>query len=157
MAEIDEEKTHHFCGDGHGYGPVKDAEVVLHAVFDGTKRIGNRLTPDAFPPKNLKRGEVSVARQSYICRSAFEVHIILPLVPILGEFLGAAPAPVQKLREIVYRVKGIVPPIEGRAICVLDKVVEGDDESHAAIAYSASHDLLNESWKKSFDRSSGKT
>jgi hypothetical protein len=144
----EEGATQHHLGDGHGHGPVRDEEVVLHAVFEKTRREGNRLRRDAFDQKQLKHAEVSVARSSYINRATFTKNIVTPLTPTMGEFIGAASAAVSELRKIIYRLENAKPPVEGRAICVLDKVSESEHESHAALGFSATYGSLPEAWKK---------
>jgi hypothetical protein len=127
---------------------VLDGEVVLAALFEEMQREGRRLSRNSFSPKQLKRAQVSVARKAHINCQTFMQCIVAPGTATKGEFLGAAPAAVSKLRGIKYRVEGAQPPIEGRAICVLDKVTEGDHDSHAVLAFSTTHETLKEPWKK---------
>lgn len=127
---------------------MTDDEVVVAAIFDKMERNGICLSRNTFPVKQFKRAEVSVARKVYTTCEIFMQHVVTPLTGSQGAFLGAAPAFVSKLRDIMYRVDGATPPIEGRAICVLDKVTQGDYDSHAVLAFSTSHEALSENWRK---------
>jgi hypothetical protein len=55
-----------------------------------------------------------------------------------GKLVGIARVYVASLRNIPYEVAGSSPVLEGRATCVLDKVVLGDHDGHAALEYSES-------------------
>jgi hypothetical protein len=111
-------------------------------------REGTRLCQKSFLPKQVMRAEASVARKAHINCETFTRYIVAPLRATQGEFLGAVLAAVSKLRGIKYRLEDAEPPIEGRAICVLDKVSQGEHDSHAALAFSATHRALDENSKK---------
>jgi hypothetical protein len=68
--------TQHFLGKGYGHGPVGSGEMVIFAVFQKTPREGNRPVATTFPVKQLNRGEISLARETYTTRMDFEARVV---------------------------------------------------------------------------------
>jgi hypothetical protein len=135
--------TQHHLGLGYGFGPVSSAEAVLFAVFETTKREGDRLVATAFPARQLARGEVSVMRAAHTSKTEFCTNIVERLEASLGRLIGVARAEVGALRAIPYIFDDVKPPVTGNAVCVLDKVVQGDHDGHAALEYSESQEQLS--------------
>lgn len=136
-----------YLGLGYGFGPVSSAESVLFAVFETTKREGDRLIATAFPAEQLARGEVSVTRAAHTSKTEFCTHVIEPLEASLGKLIGVARAEVGALRAIPYIFDDVKPPLTGKAVRVPDKVVQGDHNGHAALEYSESQEQLSPSKK----------
>jgi hypothetical protein len=118
--------TQHHRGPGYGHGPVQSDEIVVFAVFEKTPRDGNQLVASAFPSNQLNRGEVSLVRLLYTTRATFDERVIRALEHTLGRCLGIARGSVATLRTMRFEIQGTVPTINGRAVCVLDKVTKDD-------------------------------
>lgn len=145
-----ETTTQHYLGVGNGHGPVRSDEVVLFAVFENVPHDGGRLIAVAFQSKQLRRGEVSLARVAYTTRAVFDEHVIQALEHRLGKCLGITRANVAALRALAFEVPGTTPTISGRAVCVLDKVTQEDYDGHAALEYSELEEGLTPKQKEKF-------
>jgi hypothetical protein len=132
----EEGETQHHLGAGHGYGPVRDEEGVLFAVFSANTRTGDHLTGDLFSNNQLKNGELSVARRSYTTAAEFHRRVVAPAEASNGSFMGVARAWVGDLRKVVIKVDPLRPESTVRAICVIDRVSELDYDGHAALKYA---------------------
>jgi hypothetical protein len=62
---VEEHSTRHYRGRWRGFGPVRDREHVLYAVFAATSRNDGRLTAGSFT-KNLNDCTESIARRQYV-------------------------------------------------------------------------------------------
>jgi hypothetical protein len=131
---IEESQTQHYKANWYGFGPVRDCERVLFAVFEKTKRDGHRLIENSFDTTSLARHEQSVGRASYLTRGQFDRHVIGGATSRKGAFVGIACADVSTLRALRFRIE--TPVIHGRSLCVIDRVVAGDYDAHATIGYS---------------------
>jgi hypothetical protein len=138
MSDCVEERTsQHFRGRWHGFGPVKDGEKVIFAVFQSTNCLGNRLTAVSFNNNHLKKSAQSLARQAFVTRKTFNRTIVDG-----AELRGVATADVSALRALVADVKLNVREITVRSLCVLDRVETGDCDGHATTGYSEKHATL---------------
>jgi len=104
-----ETTTQHYLGAGNGHGPVRSDEVVLFAVFENVPHDGGRLTPLAFQSKQLRRGEVSLARLAHTTRAIFDERVIQALEHRFGKCLGITRGNVSALRAIQFEVSGAIP------------------------------------------------
>ncbi len=104
-----ETTTQHYLGAGNGHGPVRSDEVVLFAVFENVPHDGGRLTPLAFQSKQLRRGEVSLARLAHTARAIFDERVIQALEHRFGKCLGITRGNVSALRAIQFEVSGAIP------------------------------------------------
>jgi hypothetical protein len=139
-----EAATQHHMGEEHGHGPLSAEEVVVLAVFEKTAHEGNRLIATTFPVKQLNRGEISLAREMYTTSDTFESEVVRPAQKNWGDLVGVARVDVGTLRNIPYEIAGSAPVLRGRGVCVLDRVVPGDHDGHAALEYSESLDRLSD-------------
>ena len=114
---------------------------MLVAVFGSLERIGDRLPLRLFTSSSLKRGEFSLARQTYTSLKDFKESVIAPLEGSLGAFVGVSGAPTAVLRNLKFNPPG-KSGTGNRSICVIDKVAAGDHEGHAALQYSAALEAL---------------
>jgi hypothetical protein len=133
---VDEQTTQHYRRSG--YGPVKNEEQVIVAVFDEMDRDDGRLSPTAFKPKELTRDEFSLARVVHITNSEFTSRVVEPQSAIRGSFIGVVRAEVRALREIQFSFRSV----DYRAVCVTDKVTQYDYDAHAALGYSENQEAL---------------
>jgi hypothetical protein len=134
---LDERITKHFRGRWYGFGPVKDAESVVFAVFGSTKLKDGRLIADSFDNKHLKTNAQSLARQSFVTKAIFDSAIVRG-----AGLSGVAVARVAAIRALTADVKINAGQISVRACCVLDRVDEGDCEGHATAGYSERQAIL---------------
>jgi hypothetical protein len=132
---IKESTTQHYLGDGNGFGPVKDGERVLFAVFEDAERDGLSLTGNSFEETHLKRDALSLARNAYITKSDFDANIIVAGIPKKGRFIGIAAADVSHLRSLRADVQFNAGSKTVRSLCVLDRVQLGDFDAHATAGY----------------------
>ena len=139
-----EKETQHHLGAAHGYGPVQSEEHVIFAVFEETPREGNRLRPTAFPARQLRRDEFSLARLDHLTRRDFEQRVVAPLSEEHGPLVGIARAQVGALRDLHYLFEDKL----SRAVCVTDTVTAEDHDSHAALGYSESQEVLSDKQKQ---------
>lgn len=139
--------SQHYLGADAGHGPVLDDEWVAMAVFGPLRGAELGLAPTEFPAKQLKRSEVSIARLKYIAKEEFLSRVVTPGEELKGPLVGISCAITKNIRDIIYVVQGLHPIRSGRAICVLDLVVQGDYNAHAALGYSESMDTLTEGQK----------
>ena len=133
-----EQTTQHHLGAAHGHGCIRPMEDLVIAVFDSTplEAGGTRLSPLAFPTKQLSHGEVSLARSLHTSRKDFENHVLSPRRDAGSRVHGVSVASAHMLRSLPATLPGANPPMRMRAVCVLDKVVPGDHDGHAALQYS---------------------
>lgn len=139
MTCADELSTKHYLGAGHGHDCVQGTENVLLGVFDSHKSVNGRLTPTSISRRQLARGNVSLARESFVARQDFESRVIRPKEAAGDKFLGIARCNVQKLRDIKVSVPGAHPPKEVRGVCVIDLVEQTDFDAHAVLKYHDDH------------------
>jgi hypothetical protein len=131
----DEQTTCHHLGNGPG--PVRDDEVVVLAVFANTNRVNGKLTGDSFRNSQLKRGELSLARRQHTNKQEFIACVLTPGAAREGQSEGGCTANVCDIRQKVLIAPDVAAPeLTVRAICVLDMVVPGDHEGHAALKYA---------------------
>jgi hypothetical protein len=129
MADCEKEQsTCHYRGKDFGFGPVRNDEDVLFAVFEDTALNGNRLDKDAFTT-NLNDSSQSVARTAYVSKADFDQYI----AP--GGARGISVANVARIRSLVAELALNSTKITIRSICVLDKVEAGDCDGHATLGY----------------------
>jgi hypothetical protein len=128
---VDEQSTRHHLGRWHGFGPVRNAEHVLFAVFPATKRSGIRLSATSFT-RHLNNSTQSLARSSYVTRSVFDRAIAKNEVVD-----GVASAHVERIRKLSADIETPTGTINVRAMCVIDLVEPGDCDGHATMGYSA--------------------
>ena len=128
-----ERTTQHHLGVPHGHGCVADSEILIFAVFESTPRIGNRLAPNAFKSKKIRDGDISLFRSGFTSRADFEAHVIPPKAHT-DTPSGVVVCGAELLRTI--RIPHGAPHLTLRAVCVIDKVEDGDHDGHAAIESS---------------------
>ncbi len=127
---VEELTTQHFRGRWHGFGPVKDREVVIFAAFQSTNCVGGRLTADSFDNKHLKTSAQSLARRAFVTRQVFDRAIVRD-----GALKGVAIANVSAIRALVADVRLNAGETSVRSLCVLDRVDAGDCDGHATAGY----------------------
>ncbi len=133
----EEQQTQHYGRKWRGFGPVRNNERLIFAVFDRTPRDGNSLIKNSFNNSHLIAYEESVARQLYVTRSVFDSKIVSPSIPLRGPLVGISCADVTRLRRLRVDIpRGPNRFVNIRAICVLDKVVAGDFDGHATLGYA---------------------
>jgi len=110
--------------------------------------IARRILPEAFTPKRLTRYDLSLARRTHTGRPEFDKHVVGPKVAQGDELVGVATAPSRRLFEMTFVCEDIRPPVQGRAVCLLDIVEPTDHDGHAALGYSEDQNVLNEKQKK---------
>lgn len=139
--------SQHFLGPSAGHGPVHNEEILGLAVFGVLRDACAGLIPSDLQSKRLRRSELSVARLKYTTRAIFLDKVVRPEDGNKRGLLGIATALTQDIRGLTYVVEGVIPKKSGRALCVLDIVVEGDYEGHAAFGYSESMEPLKDGQK----------
>jgi hypothetical protein len=130
---VEEQCTGHYRGRWHGFGPVHNHERVLLAVFETTKRDGFRLTGDSFNNKHLASSSESLVRISYVTKALFDSEIVSRALPQKGALVGVACAKASEIRRLHADIKVSHGIRKVRAICVLDRVDEGDLDGHATM------------------------
>jgi hypothetical protein len=128
-------RTHHHKGKWHGFGPIRDCERILFAVFENTKRDGSRLVSNSFDTKSLTRYEQSVGRAFCLMRRQFDLHVVGTVPSKKGRLIGVASIEVSRLRGLRAEI-GTHGAVHVRALCVIDRVEHGDYDAHATIGYS---------------------
>jgi len=131
---LEEHQTRHYRGRRYGFGPVHDGERILFAVFQSTKRDGFQLVQGSFDNQNLSKNSQSVARLGYVTKSLFYRKIADQLTK--GALVGVSWANVSNIRALRADVKLNKGVAKVRAICVLDRVDEGDVEGHATMGFA---------------------
>lgn len=133
-----------------GFGPVRPEEAVLLAVFESTKRdpITQRILPEAFTPKRLKDYDLSLARRAHTGRPEFDQHVVGPKIALGDQLVDVATARSRRFFEMTFVCEEIKPPVQGRAVCLLDIVEPTDHDGHAALGYSEDQSALSEKQKK---------
>lgn len=132
----EEQETQHHGGAGGGFGPVRDPEIVLFAVFEKTPRSGLGLTQESFRNNQLRRGEVSVARMPYTGPDEFQQRVVQPGENEQGQFLAVCCTNAKAIRDITVKLEPDKPASAVRGICVIDKVTPVDFDGHAALKYA---------------------
>jgi hypothetical protein len=133
-----EKQTQHFKGKWHGFGPVSNCETVIFAVFDTTKcnQNGSKLAADSFSNKSLAINTQSLARAAYLTRLCFDQEIVESGKAEKGKLVGVAHAKVDVLRNLRADITTNSGLKKVRALCVLDKVDQGDFDGHATAGYA---------------------
>jgi len=148
-AECEEElRTQHHGGNGAGHGIVRCQEVVILAVFE-EGRPRTKLDKKDFRPEKLKDTNLSVARKEHTTRPTFNEHVIGDESGPKGRLLGVACVETRLLRALTFEMVGGQPPASktGRAVCVVDRVEQGDHDGHAALGFSEALEALSERQK----------
>ena len=137
MTECPDEKgTRHYGGQWGGYGPVRDSETVIFAVFAKTKRSGDRLAADSFDNGRLRDENESIARLELTTRRAFTRKVVNKGEKTKGPIVGIASVNVAALRQLQGKDPSNVASDAKRVICVLDCVERGDIQSHGTLGYA---------------------
>ena len=125
---------------GIGPGPVLPTEQLVLAVFQGAPINGSMLAPTAFDNKQLVKGDVSLARVSYTTRAMFDAQVVAPKAP--DKLIGVVICEAATLRalDVPNPTNPTVQRI--RSVCVIDKIVAGDHEGHAALEYTEDQTLI---------------
>jgi hypothetical protein len=131
---VEEQQTQHYRGKWHGFGPVKDGETLILAVFERTRRQGSKITAETFT--NLKGHSESTARRSFVTRSDFVLGIVQPGESTKGSIVGIATARVSDIRALRADIIVGHATVKVRSLCVIDKVERGDIDGHATIGYA---------------------
>jgi hypothetical protein len=131
-----EHRTQHHRGRWHGFGPVRDEETVLFAVFETTVRDGDRLQENSFSHKNLVRCSESLARSSFVTKHIFVRDIGREGKSDKGALIGFCQIGVAHTRELCALITQGHTSERVRAWCIEDKVEEGDCEGHATLGYA---------------------
>jgi hypothetical protein len=126
---VDEQRTRHHRGQWCGFGPVRDREYILYAVFDDTERNGAFLTQKSFTTNLIQTSE-SVGRVAYLTRRIFETSIAN------GSSTEITTALVSAIRDLRADVRANAAIKNVRAVCVIDQVDPGDCDAHATMGYS---------------------
>jgi hypothetical protein len=132
-----ERSTQHFRGRWCGFGPVRNYESVVFAVFEGTKRAGAPLAADSFDNNHLKKQAQSLTRKTFVTKPVFRRTIARGT-----QLHGIAFANVSSMRALVADVKLNARDASVRSLCVLDRVEKGDCDGHATTGYCESHTSL---------------
>lgn len=127
---VEEHSTRHHGGPWRGFGPVRDAEQVLFAVFSNIARSGGRLTDASFS-NNLNNRTQSLGRVLYVSRKTFNEKIVCE-----ASVDGISTAHTEKIRQMRADIETPNGSLKVRSMCVLDLVEEGDCEGHATMGYS---------------------
>jgi hypothetical protein len=115
---------------------VKGEEIVAFAIFSNTATQSGKLVPEAFRSKDLRRGEVSLARVKYTTLAEFVNEVIEPGEKNSGSFHGACCALAANIRAISVDASPNKTGEMSRGFCVLDKVSPHDHDGHAAIEFA---------------------
>jgi hypothetical protein len=147
-----EQICHHHSGLGAGPGTVLGGERLLFAVFGSTERTPAKLIGKDFPSKDLKKGDLSLARLSHTSWAVFRDSVVASRPT--EKLLGISEAEANRLRQLIAEFRRTNETIPVRAVCVLDKVEVQDHDGHAALKFCAGQqDLPNEG--KSDERNLG--
>ncbi len=138
---------HHHLGVGAGPGPVLATECLIFAVFGAEARLGARLTPNDFPPKSLKKGGLSLARQPHTSWTTFRDNVLVPGQQRSQPIQGIAVSRADALRGLIAEISSSTPATLLRSVCVLDKGENGDHDGHAALQFCAEQAGLREKEK----------
>jgi hypothetical protein len=137
---LEEQTTQHFRGHWHGFGPVRNHEKVIFAVFEATSCNGRQLIAASFDNDHLKSITQSLARHSFVTLPTFYRTIVRSADSVLR---GVAIANVAAVRALVADIKLNAGQVTVRAFCLLDRVEEGDCDGHATVGYSETHETFN--------------
>jgi hypothetical protein len=135
IAERDEETTHHFRGKWFGFGPVRNDESLIFAVFETTAISGRRLNIKSFDRKKLIAAEQSIARQALVKKTVFENGVARRGEAVKGKFLGLATAKAGAIRGIFSEGWPEVAPKKLFGFGILDLVEDGDFDGHGTIGF----------------------
>lgn len=133
MSCEEEQDTRHYRGQGFGFGPVRNEEIVM-AGFSEQDFVAGQLQKKAFPGKIIKNGNFSLARLDHTTKEDFEKNVIEPKrnsTPITK----VGRANVGEIRKLMVPLHWEKPTRDIRSVCVIDKVEEGDHDGHAALKY----------------------
>jgi len=134
---VEEQQTRHYGGRLRGFGPVRNDERVLFAVFMQTKRNGARLVGDSFDNKYLASSSQSLTRASYVTKLLFDREVVRHGESEKGPLVGVACADVADIRKLRADIQISHATIKKvRAICLLDRVDVGDLDGHATMGYA---------------------
>lgn len=118
-----------------GFGPLRDAEEVIFAVFETTERDGFKLTSNSFDNGYLKDNCLSLVRGGCVTLPEFDTKAVGVGASKKGPFVGIARARVAKVRGLKAKIESN-PGIAGvRALCLLDVVEKSDVGGHATAGY----------------------
>lgn len=137
----DELLTKHYRGRWFGFGPVRNCERVVYAVFEKTLRNGNYLIENSFENNKLKKNAQSLGRASFVTKRQFEQKIVRRDASSNGPLVGITGADVSQLRALRADVKLNAGTKNVRAICVIDRVEQGDCAGHATMGYEWTGEL----------------
>jgi len=136
MNECREElHTQHYLGRWHGFGPVRNREHVIFAVFEKTKRDGSQLTAMSFDSTQLAKDSESLVRALYVTRSIFDSEVAEGGSLQKGTLVGISCADVSRIRKLRTDIRTSSGSVNVRSLCILDKVEEGDYDGHATTGY----------------------
>src|SRR5580658_1998273 len=128
-----EQKSCHYGAPERGHGPVQEGETIL-AGFCATDLADGKLLKQAFPGKKLKDGDFSIARLAFTTKEIFNEYVVerrKNSVPVVG----VGRASVRVLRQLTAPLDWQNPVRDIRAICVLDRVENGEHDGHAALEF----------------------
>jgi len=137
IAAGDEQKTHHFRGKWFGFGPISNDEFLVFAIFEKTKRNGQRLSIGSFERKKLVDATQSIARQTFVTRATFRREVAERGEASKGKFIGISTIRVENVREIISEAWPLSSPRLIRGFGALDLVEEGDFDGHGTIGFLA--------------------
>ncbi len=135
IASGEQEQTHHYRGRFFGFGPIADSENLVLAVFEQTKRDGERLSLASFDRKQLVKVNQSIARQQFTRQSVFQAKVVDRGEATKGKFIGVAMISAEKLRSIYCDQFPGAKPKKTFGFGALDKVESGDFDSHGAFGF----------------------
>jgi len=141
-----EGKCHHYLGKGIGPGRVLGTECLIYAVCESQRGLGEKLSIEDFKTKRLQRGDLSLARHEYTNWPTFRDYVVRPRDS--RSIKGVAVSTAAEIRGLISPVNGVHPEKSLRAVCILDKVQEGDHAGHAALQYCSEQAALTEKQKK---------
>jgi hypothetical protein len=127
---VEEHSTRHYRGRWRGFGPVRDREHVLYAVFAATSRNDGRLTAGSFT-KNLNDCTESLARRQYVTIRIFDDYIARN-----SRVDGISRACVADIRHLRADIITPAGTLNVKAMCVVDLVEPGDCDGHATMGFS---------------------
>lgn len=131
----EELQTQHYRGRWFGFGPVRDNERVIFAIFEQTPRTAASLNDNSFENNKLKKDEQSLARGRFVTWPLFQLKIAQRDRTAKGALVGIVWAEAAKLRELRADVKFNAETKKVRAICIPDRVGRDDCSGHATMGY----------------------
>jgi hypothetical protein len=97
--------------------------------------VDGRPLKQAFPNKRIKDGEFSLARTDFIDKEFFHRFVVEPRRNSATPIVSVGRASVLALRTLTTPLDWQKPVKLIRSVCVIDRVVKGDHDSHAALEY----------------------